>query len=297
MTSPRASGSSWVLLAEAPAGCDRSHTILKGAINNETLFSLSAIACALRFVVGKANARLLGYIRVSSQLQSEEGVSLDAQRTKLRAYATALDLELVDIVEDAGLSAKSLARPGLQNVLSRLVDGEATGILVVKLDRLTRSVRDLGDLVEKYFGARFSLLSVNDNIDTRTASGRLVLNVLTSVAQWEREATGERTRDALAHLRTQGVRLGGAALGWKRALHTDDEGRRCIELDEREGRTVGRILDLHGQGLSLRDIARTLSEEGYPSKRGGRWAPETVRKVIARHRLSVAEERQRPLAR
>ena len=229
-----------------------------------------------------ARTKVVGYVRVSTEGQADGGVSLDAQRAKLSAYAIAMDLDLVAIVEDAGVSAKSLARPGLGRVLAMLDSGEAEGVLVAKLDRLTRSVRDLGDLVERYFASRCSLLSVSDSIDTRTAAGRLVLNVLTSVAQWEREATGERTRDALAHMKREGVKLGGAALGWTRGDATDAHGRRVVEDVGAEAETVGRIVALRAEGASLREIAATLDAEGRTTKRGGRWAAETVRKVLAR---------------
>jgi DNA invertase Pin-like site-specific DNA recombinase len=98
----------------------------------------------------QARTTVAGYVRVSTEQQAGEGVSLDAQRTKLHAYAVAMDLDLVAVFEDAGLSAKSLARPGLQAALALLEDGEAAGLVVTKLDRLTRSVRDLGDLVDRY---------------------------------------------------------------------------------------------------------------------------------------------------
>ena len=88
--------------------------------------------------------RVVGYIRVSSEGQATEGVSLDAQRVKLAAYCTAMDLELVGIEADEGVSAKSLRRPGLQRALGLLDAGAADGLLITKLDRLTRSVRDLG---------------------------------------------------------------------------------------------------------------------------------------------------------
>lgn len=229
-----------------------------------------------------ARTRVVGYIRVSTEHQVDGGVSLDAQREKLRAYAVAMDLELVAVLEDAGVSAKTLSRPALKEALRRLDDGEAEGLLVTKLDRLTRSVRDLGDLVEHYFGTRFSLLSVSDSIDTRSAAGRLVLNVLSSVSQWEREATGERTKEALSHLRREGVRLGREGLGWCRLAKADASGRRVVaDLDD-EGRTVTRLLELHREGRSLRAIAAALTVEGHRTKRGGTWAPETVRKVLSR---------------
>src|SRR5262245_64294962 len=82
--------------------------------------------------------------------QAESGASLEAQKTKLHAYAVAMDLELVAVFEDAGLSAKTLDRPGLAAALATLEEGRANALVVVKLDRLTRSVRDLGELVDSY---------------------------------------------------------------------------------------------------------------------------------------------------
>jgi site-specific DNA recombinase len=134
-------------------------------------------------------------------------VSLDAQRAKLKAYAEIYELDLVEVVVDAGQSAKSLDRPGLQRALGMLKAGQAEPLLVVKLDRLTRSVVDLGTLVERYFApGKVALLSVGEQIDTRSAAGRLVLNVLASVSQWEREAIGERTATAMQYKARGGVR-------------------------------------------------------------------------------------------
>jgi len=230
----------------------------------------------------QARTAVAGYVRVSTEQQAGEGVSLDAQRVKLQAYAVAMDLELVAVFEDAGLSAKSLARPGLQKALASLEEGKAAGLVVVKLDRLTRSVRDLGELVDRYFASRFSLLSLSDSIDTRTASGRLVLHVLGAVSQWEREATAERTRDALAQLRADGVRLGAEALGWHRSDATDAKGRRRCEEVATEGATIRRMRELQQQGLYVREIAAVLQAEGRPTKRGGRWHVTTIQRILAR---------------
>lgn len=128
--------------------------------------------------------QVIGYTRVSTEEQAREGVSLAAQEAKLRAYAELYELDLVEVVIDAGQSAKTLARPGLQAALAGLEGGRAQGLVVAKLDRLTRSVRDLGTLLETYFKSRFNLLSVADQVDTRSAAGRFVLSLLTSVAEW-----------------------------------------------------------------------------------------------------------------
>ena len=221
-------------------------------------------------------ARFLAYDRVSTDQQATEGISLEAQRAKLAAYAEALDLDLVAIHEDAGLSAKSLDRPGLRAALADLDAAKAVGILVVKLDRLTRSVADLGHLLDRYFSRRFELVSVTDSIDTRTAAGRLVLNVLTSVGQWEREATGERTSEALRHLRAQGVRIGRTPLGLTRTTERDQAGRLYVVPDPEGQATATRIRELRAAGLTLRAIAAKLIEEDRPTRRGGVWAAQTV---------------------
>lgn len=233
---------------------------------------------------GKALTRVVGYVRVSTERQADEGVSLDAQRARLRAHCAAHDLELVVVEADEGVSAKTLERPGLQRALTMLREHQADVLLVPKLDRLTRRVVDLGHLIETYFAeGRWALVSVADQIDTRTAAGRMTLFILMSVAQWEREAIGERTAEALAHLRAQGVTLGGAALGWRYADGTDRAmGRRALQPVPDEVATATRIRALREGGLSYAAIAARIAAEGHPSKRGGRWLPNTVRRVCLR---------------
>lgn len=205
--------------------------------------------------------KVIGYVRVSTEEQSTSGVSLAAQEAKLRQYAELYELELVAVVVDAGQSAKTLQRPGLQQVLAALDAGQAEGLLVAKLDRLTRSVRDLGTLLDGYFKARFALLSVADQVDTRTAAGRLVLNLLTSVAEWERECIGERTSAALQHLRSQGVKLG-------RPVQTTFSGT--------EQAAISRAQQLREENAPLRRIAEVLTAEGHQTAKGGKWAAQTV---------------------
>ena len=210
-----------------------------------------------------AQTKVVGYVRVSTDKQADGGVSLDVQRAKIQAYALAMDLDLVAIIEDAGASAKSLDRPGLQTALSMLDTGKAQALLVVKLDRLTRSVRDLGELVERYFATKCSLVSMGDSIDTRTAAGRLVLNVLTSVAQWEREATAERTRDAMAHMKASGEFCGGNSPRYGYAV---ENGKLVPVAGEQEVlRIVQGYLDA---GLSRRAIAKRLDQAGIRARSG-----------------------------
>lgn len=219
--------------------------------------------------------RVIGYIRVSTDEQAQGGVSLDAQRAKLEQYAELYDLDLVDIIVDAGVSAKNLHREGLRSALVALESGQAAGLLVAKLDRLTRSVRDLSDLLEKYFGTKYALLSVAEKVDTSSAAGRMILNIMATVSQWEREVIGERTSAALQHKIAQGQHVGSPALGFKMT-----EGQ--LEADQTELAIVDRILKLRAGGLTLQAIADTLNAEEIPTKRGGKWHPSTVTYILGR---------------
>ena len=222
--------------------------------------------------------RTAAYIRVSTDKQAEHGVSLDAQRAKVEAYASLYDLQLVAVLVDAGVSAKTLDRPALSEALALLDSGEADALLVVKLDRLTRSVKDLGTLVERYFARTNgpALMSVSEQIDTRSAAGRLVLNVLASVAQWEREATGERTSAAMAHKRSLGEYTGGRVpFGFR--IGADG----CtLEPVEEEQAVITEACALRASGLSLRAIGATLERQGYRTRKGGSWAPTQIKRIL-----------------
>jgi len=227
--------------------------------------------------------RTVAYIRVSSTDQSENGHSLGAQREKCELYAKLHGVSLAAIIEDAGVSAKTLDRPGLQRALAMLKAGEADALLVTKLDRLTRSVKDLGHLIESYFPAdtgKPALLSVSDQIDTRTAGGRLVLNVLMSVAQWEREAIAERTKDTMRSMRANGRVIGRPTMGFDEVEGAD--GKRMLVANETEQAIIARILAMRGDGVSYQRIADTLNAEKVPTKRGGAWAAMTVRGIAQR---------------
>jgi DNA invertase Pin-like site-specific DNA recombinase len=222
--------------------------------------------------------RTIAYLRVSTEKQADRGVSLDAQRAKVKAYADLYDLELVEVVVDAGESAKSLKRPGLQRALGILERREAEALLIVKLDRLTRSVVDLGALVERYFApGKAALLSVGEQIDTRSAAGRLVLNVLASVSQWEREAIAERTATAMQHKARQGEYTGGQAPYGARVAA--DGARLEPDAQEQEARAMARRL--YAEGKSLRGIAVELERLGIRSRTGKGFAPVQVKRMVA----------------
>ena len=239
------------------------------------LFAVLCIALAPIGVTLSLVTKTIAYLRVSTDKQADRGVSLEAQRAKVDAYAALYDLELVEVIVDAGVSAKTLDRPGLGRALAMLRAGKAEALLVVKLDRLTRSVRDLGELVERHFApGKTALLSVGEQIDTRSAGGRLVLNVLASVSQWEREAIGERTAAAMSHKAACGEYTGGEApYGFL------VEAGMLVEV-EAEQAAIREARRLRAAGLSLRAIAAELDRAGIRARSGKVFAASQMARVV-----------------
>jgi site-specific DNA recombinase len=216
----------------------------------------------------------IGYIRVSSEEQAQSGLSLAHQRAKIEAYCLATDIELVGIIEDAGRSAKTMQRPGLLQALDMLKAKQADALVILKLDRLTRSVKDLGELVELFDKSGSALISVQDSINTDTAAGRLVLNVLGSVAQWEREAICERTKAALAVKKAKRERVGSVPYGYDLAA----DGR-TLTPNSQELAIIETMRALRSAGRSYSSICSELVAKGITTKAGGQWHAMTVRNI------------------
>ena len=220
----------------------------------------------------------LGYARVSTDEQAREGVSLEAQQSRIRAYCEAKELELMDTLVDDGISGKTLDRPALRELLQRCERGEVGHVVVVKLDRLTRRTRDLLALVDDLFLARhIELHSVSESLDTSSPHGKFVLTLFGGLAQMERELIGERTRSALAFKRENGQPTSHPPLGFR----ANGNRHRMVPVPA-ELETVHRILDRWRTGGSYAGIARELNQEGVASKRGGRWHASTVRGIVQR---------------
>jgi site-specific DNA recombinase len=222
--------------------------------------------------------KIIGYVRVSTDEQATNGVSLDAQEEKIRAYCKAKDWDLIDIVRDEGMSAKNLKRVGLQLILERVPKRNGKrgfdGILVVKLDRLTRSVGDLACLNKLFENNGVSFISISESVDTSTASGKLFHNIIACLSEWERGIIGERTRDALHHKRNSGKLAGEVPFGY-----TVDGDGETLQPIAKEQETLNEIRTLK-QSLSYGRIANHLNSQGITTKKGSVWYAETVRSVL-----------------
>jgi len=222
--------------------------------------------------------KTVAYIRCSHASQVVIGSTLPAQKERIEAYAKLYGLEIVSIETDAGLSAKSLERPGLQRALSALKEGRADCLLVVKLDRLTRSVASLGELLEDYFtDGKYKLCSIEENIDTRTASGILILNILASVAQWERQACSDRIKFVMSHLKQNGkVYCGKLPYGF-RATATGK-----LIKDEREQEVIATARKLKNDyELSAHAVARQLTKMKIYNRKNNPFASAQIIRMLS----------------
>lgn len=231
---------------------------------------------------------MCGYLRVSLTDQAERGVSLPAQRERVQAWATAQGLDLVAVEEDRGASG-GLAphrRPGLTRALERVRSGEADGIVVVKLDRLSRSVRDTLDLIERSDREGWRLASVSENLDTGTATGRFVVTLLAALGEMERAQIGERTSTAMDHIAREGrARSRFLPFGFRQGASEATEAvagdRSALVEDDAEQAILRRMLALRDEGNGAQRIAKALGNEGTPNPRTGRaWSTGTVAAIL-----------------
>ena len=218
----------------------------------------------------------VGYVRVSSEDQARSGLSLEAQESKVRAMATVKGVELADVVIDAAESGKSLDRPGMRRVMEMMKRREVAGVIVAKLDRLSRRVADFGELLELIEGCGAVLVSAVETVDTSTAAGRMCLNVSMSFAQFEREVICERTKDALQAKLKRGEACGNVQYGFERA-----EDGKAIRY-EPEQRILAVIRLRRAAGMSFGKIAAWLNDRGEVTRSGSQWRAQYVDSVLRR---------------
>jgi DNA invertase Pin-like site-specific DNA recombinase len=205
---------------------------------------------------------VVGYTRVSTDEQATSGLGLEAQRSAIEVECSRRGWDLVEVFEDAGASGKALSgRPALDEALKVVRSGDAGALVVAKLDRLSRSLLDFAGLMEDARSGGWALVVLDLGVDTTTPSGEMIANVMATFAQFERRLIGQRTRDALAVKKDQGVRLG-------RPLLVEDAIIRRIRKERKAGR-------------SLRAVAEGLNADDVPTAHGGKaWHASTVKAVL-----------------
>lgn len=198
------------------------------------------------------------YTRVSTDEQATQGYGLDAQRAELERAAEYRRWQVAFVVRDEGASGKSLDRPGLRVALEAIARGEADGIAVAKLDRLTRSIIDFSEVLQWLEAAEADLAALDVSVDTGTPGGRMISRIVVVIAEWEREVIADRTRAGLAAKRARGESIGRPAV-----------------VDQPD--LAARIATLRGEGLTLQAICDELNADRVPTPRGAaKWARSSV---------------------
>jgi site-specific DNA recombinase len=197
--------------------------------------------------------RAIGYVRVSTEEQAREGVSIEVQEERIRALATAKGWSLGNIIRDAGYSGKNLNRPGAKALLDICLRAGTDVVIVYKVDRITRKQKDLWYLLEEVFEANgVGFVSVTEAFDTTAAAGKAFLGVIGIFAQLERDLVSERTREALGQKKRRGQWVGRRPTGFR----INEEGR--LEEDPDVLKMIARAKRLHREGASFGDISRSL---------------------------------------
>jgi site-specific DNA recombinase len=218
--------------------------------------------------------KTIGYVRCSTEEQASSGHSLEVQKAKIEAYAHTFDLTIDEFVVDAGASAKSLNRPGIKRLMERVESNEISSVIIFKLDRISRAIVDLASLVETFNRHDTAFVSVSEKLDTGSASGRLMVNLLGVLSQFEREQISERTTTTLVHLREIGKAYGPTPYGYHR--NGSD-----LVVNENEYASLEYITQERESGESYHAIAKQLNAAGVLTPRGGaKWYPSSVRSVL-----------------
>lgn len=226
-----------------------------------------------------------GYCRVSTYKQFDDGVSVEAQAERIGHYCAARDLPAPKIFTDAATGKSTDRAEWLR--LKRLIDqGRVRSLTVYKIDRLSRSLRDLIDLVEALQRHQVELHVIAENVSTETSSGRLFFHILGALAQWVRETIGENTRQALRYKKTRGEYTGGQApYGWE-ACETgrnNRAGRAVLGLRPvpAEQETLRLATEMLEAGATNRAIYRALCARGHRSRAGKPFHRKAVDRLIA----------------
>ena len=218
--------------------------------------------------------KAIGYIRVSTEQQADEGVSLAAQQAKIEAWCALNDCELANVYVDAGISGKSIdKRLGLQQALEALTKDMV--LVVYSLSRMSRSTKDCIEIAEQLKQQGSDLVSLTEKIDTSSAMGEFFFTVIAALGTLERKQIGERTKAALAHKKSIGEKYAPVPFGYK-----EIEGR--LEAVESEAKLVADINSQRSAGQTLQSIADNLNTLGITGKQGGKWYASTVKCILQR---------------
>ena len=228
----------------------------------------------------------VGYVRVSTDMQANDGLSLDAQRAAIQVYCSSFGLQLIRIFQDVESGGKA-DRKGLAEALAVKADV----VVVLKFDRLSRSIKHFCELYEKHFadGSK-ELVAIREAIRLDSALGRALVSILLVFAQMEREATGERTREAINHIRKSGYHFGKVPYGHKTVPAVENPRYPVLVDDPAEQEVLAKIKTLVEQGRGLVQIANQMTAENIAPPQGLSWTKSLIYNLKVRRGWHVGNK-------
>ena len=221
----------------------------------------------------------VGYVRVSTEEQAREGVSLDNQKYKIKAYAELNDFQLIEIVADEGLSAKNLNRPGIKKILDMARNKEIDAIIVYKLDRAFRSTVDALEVTSLLDKGGVAFHSINERLDTKSPLGKFFFTLIAGIAEMERGIIAERTSDALQRKIENGEHVGHIPYGYQ-----IENSELIPYLPEQE--IIKFAKELRDRGYTFQAIAEEFKNRGIKTKRGKiQWYPTSIKNILTTNLL------------
>ncbi|MDH5679941.1 MAG: recombinase family protein [Spirochaetota bacterium] len=238
--------------------------------------------------LNKETEKAIGYVRVSTDSQADHGHSIPDQKEKIKAYASAKGLELVDIFVDDGVSGtvEPSKREGLSQAITCLSENKADALIVVKNDRIARRASYQKDVIYGLVEAGKEYISISENVDTKSASGKLFLSLLAEFAEYEVELIRERTKSALTHLKNTGQAYTSSRFGYKKkGSKKDGDDKSLFVKDETEQAIINDIISLYDSGLSWQKVCNALAE-----KHNRKMFPNTARRIYLREKKRLMAE-------
>lgn len=221
------------------------------------------------------NNSAVGLVRVSTIGQAEEGCSLEMQEQKVRAYCELNDLSLTEMVTEAGISGRAKKREGLDRVMELIQTGEVHHLVIFKLDRLSRSLKQAIEVVEFLQSNGCELHSICEKIDTSTATGRFFFHITSAISCWEAETIAERTASALQSKKARGERVGQIPYG----MSLCNDGIH-LEPDPTEQKVIAKVKRYSAKKMSMREIACRLNNNGHTTKDGRAWTHRQIGNIL-----------------
>lgn len=225
--------------------------------------------------------KAIGYVRVSTDKQVEEGISLDAQVSKIEQWASLNDYELVQIYSDEGITGASLnKRDGMLGALKRIKKGMA--FICYSLSRISRDTIDTIQISRTIEQAGADLVSLSEKIDTTGASGKMIFNMLAVLNQFERDQTAERTKLAMQFKKSKNQAYSPTPYGYDRKENT-------LIINIEEALIIAKIRELKAEGFGYAAIAKQLNEQNIPTKLNKQWRANTIYYLLQRSNIVLQD--------